>query len=93
MAEKEQLEDDAKEPVGHLLEHRLPWLTLGLLGGMATAVIISKYESILSRDLRLAFFGDPLVEAVRHGLRDIFRKLLGEVRVAAGGVGGGVDLP
>ena len=56
MEPKEQLEDDAKEPVGHLLEHRLPWLTLGLLGGMATAVIISKYESILSRDLRLAFF-------------------------------------
>jgi len=53
---KEQLEDDAKEPVGHLLEHRLPWLTLGLLGGMATAVIISKYESVLSGDIRLAFF-------------------------------------
>src|SRR3989344_3470247 len=56
MAEKEQLEDDAKEPGGNLLEHPLPWLTLGLLVGMATAVIISKYESILSRDLRLAFF-------------------------------------
>ncbi len=54
--QKTQLEDDAKEPIGHLIEHRLPWLTLGLFGGMITAVIVSKYESVLSGDIRLAFF-------------------------------------
>jgi magnesium transporter len=54
--EKSHLEDDIKEPVGHLLEHRLPWLILGLLGGIVTSVIVSKYENILASDLRLAFF-------------------------------------
>lgn len=50
------LEDDTKEPVGHMLEHRLPWLALGLLGGIVTSIIVSKYEDILSHDIRLAFF-------------------------------------
>lgn len=53
---KELLVDEVKEPVGHLLEHRLPWLIFGLLGGVLTTVIVSKYETILSSDLRLAFF-------------------------------------
>lgn len=53
---KINLEDDVKEPVGHLIEHRLPWLVLGLLGGIITSVVISKYERILASDLRLAFF-------------------------------------
>src|SRR3989344_9442562 len=48
--------DDAKEPVGHLLEHRLPWLVLGLIGGMIASIVVSKYEQILAADLRLAFF-------------------------------------
>src|SRR3989338_990132 len=56
MREKPRLTDDLKEPVGHLIEHRLPWLMLGLLGGIFTSVIVSKYEQILSVDLRLAFF-------------------------------------
>ena len=45
-----------KELVGYLFRHRFPWLALGLLGGMATSVIISKYETILAQDVRLAFF-------------------------------------
>ncbi len=49
-------EDEVHEPVGHLLEHRLPWLVLGLFGGIITSIIVSKYEKILSADLRLAFF-------------------------------------
>lgn len=56
MENGKHFEDDVKEPVGHLLEHRLPWLVLGLLGGILTSVIISKYEDILSADVRLAFF-------------------------------------
>ncbi|MBI4050762.1 MAG: magnesium transporter [Candidatus Doudnabacteria bacterium] len=54
--QKEFLEDDTKEPVKHLVEHRLPWLILGLLGGIFTSIIVSKYETILSADIRLAFF-------------------------------------
>lgn len=50
------IEDEIKEPISHLVEHRLPWLALGLLGGIVTSLIVSKYEKILSADLRLAFF-------------------------------------
>ncbi len=53
---KPNISDDLKEPVGHLIEHRLPWLILGLLGGIVTSIIVSSYEKILSADLRLAFF-------------------------------------
>ena len=53
---KRPITDDLKEPVGHLVEHRLPWLILGLLGGIVTSVIVAGYEKILSADLRLAFF-------------------------------------
>lgn len=56
MEQKEHFEDDTKEPVGHLLEHRLPWLVLGLLGGIVTSLIVSRYEDILASDIRLAFF-------------------------------------
>ena len=49
-------EDDAVEPIGHLVEHRVPWLFVGLLGGLLTAVIVSKYEAILSANIQLAFF-------------------------------------
>jgi magnesium transporter len=53
---KPEITDDLRQPVGHLLEHRLPWLVLGLLGGIITSVIISNYEALLSADVRLAFF-------------------------------------
>jgi len=58
--QKTILEDDSKQPVGHLLEHRLPWLFLGLLGGIVTSIVVSRYEQILAADLRLTFF-IPLV--------------------------------
>lgn len=49
-------EDVIKERIDHLIEHRIPWLFLGLLGGILTTIIIAKYEAILSADIRLAFF-------------------------------------
>ena len=49
-------EDDATESVDHLIEHRVPWLFMGLLGGLVTVFIISRYEAILALDVRLAFF-------------------------------------
>lgn len=48
--------DDSTEPVGHLLRHRLPWLSLGLIGGIFVSIVVSKYERILQADVRLAFF-------------------------------------
>lgn len=40
----------------HLIQHRLPWLIFGLFGGMATSLVVARYEKILSGDVRLAFF-------------------------------------
>lgn len=38
------------------LKHRLPWLALGLLGGMLTSGIVSSFEDILSKNIILAAF-------------------------------------
>ena len=54
--QQSNITNDIKEPIGHLVEHRLPWLVLGLLGGIITSLIVSNYEKILSADVRLAFF-------------------------------------
>ncbi len=49
-------EDELHDSAAHLLEHRVPWLFLGLVGGMIAVVVVSKFEEILSADIRLAFF-------------------------------------
>lgn len=49
-------EDVAKESVEHSIKHRIPWLLLGLLGGIFATVIVSRYEAIISADVRLTFF-------------------------------------
>ncbi len=50
------MEDDTKESIERLIEHRIPWLVVGLLGGIVTTLIIAGYEEILNADIRLAFF-------------------------------------
>ena len=55
--QKEYVEEDVMlERVDHLIEHRIPWLIIGLVGGLFTTFIVSKYETIISADVRLAFF-------------------------------------
>lgn len=55
--QREYLEEDViHQRVDHLIEHRIPWLIFGLLGGLLVTFVVSKYEAILSADLRLAFF-------------------------------------
>lgn len=49
-------ENVLKERVDHLIEHRIPWLVVGILGGFLATFIMSRYEAILSADVRLAFF-------------------------------------
>lgn len=51
-----KLEDDTKEDVGLLVERRIPWLFVGLLGGLLLTFISSKFESVLSENISLAFF-------------------------------------
>lgn len=50
------LEDDAKEKLSILIKERLPWLILGLIGGIIVTILVSKFESILSKNISLAFF-------------------------------------
>ena len=54
--EKHEEEDVLEERVDHLIEDRIPWIVLGLLGGLVATVIVSKFEAILATDVRLAFF-------------------------------------
>src|SRR3990167_6211004 len=44
----EHFENDTTESIPHLLEHRIPWLFLGLIGGIVTSVIMSHYEEVLA---------------------------------------------
>lgn len=46
----------AEERVGRRLWHRLPWLLVGLVGALASAVIIGAYERQLEDRVLLAFF-------------------------------------
>lgn len=73
-------EDVIKESVEHLIEHRAPWLFLGLLGGLLATIIISKYETILAADVRLAFFIPIIVylsDAIGTQTETIYVRALG----------------
>jgi len=49
-------EDSERESITHMLGHRIPWLALGLAAGIVTSLVISRFEQILSADIRLVFF-------------------------------------
>ena len=50
------LEDDSKEKMSLLIEHRLPWLVVGLIGGMGLTLVSTRFELLLSQNIGLAFF-------------------------------------
>lgn len=50
------LADDETEGVRLLFWRRLPWLLVGLLGGLAMTWVVARYEAILTGEIRLAFF-------------------------------------
>ena len=51
----------AQEPVAQRLIHRLPWLLIGLVGAMCSAVLVGAFEEELSTNVLLAFFVPGLV--------------------------------
>jgi len=51
----------AEEPVSRRLLHRLPWLLVGLLGAMASAVLVGSFEVQLDKKVLLAFFVPAVV--------------------------------
>lgn len=50
------LEDDSRESVELMVEHRLPWLAVGLLGGILATVLASKFEILFRENIELSFF-------------------------------------
>ena len=56
LAGTEQARRAAEERVTRRLWHRLPWLLIGLLGAMASAVIVGAFEHQLEKKVLLAFF-------------------------------------
>ena len=46
----------AEEPIRRRLLHRLPWLLVGLVGAMASAVLVGSFEAQLDETVLLAFF-------------------------------------
>lgn len=46
----------SEEAVTRRLWHRLPWLGLGLLGAMASAVVVGAFEDEIKKQVLLAFF-------------------------------------
>ena len=55
-SEKKNLDDTIKLPVSTLLKHRLPWLVIGMFGGLLTAKIIGLFENTLEQNIILASF-------------------------------------
>lgn len=53
---KTAFDDVLKIPLFTSLKHRLPWLVLGLFGGLLTATILGQFETLLSQNLILAAF-------------------------------------
>jgi magnesium transporter len=53
----ENLFDDISSmPIILSIKHRIPWLILGLIGGLLMAGIINRFEDVLSKNLILASF-------------------------------------
>ena len=51
----------AEEPLAPRLWHRLPWLVLGLVGAMASAVFVGAFEEDLEANVLLAIFVPAVV--------------------------------
>jgi magnesium transporter len=46
----------SSEPIGRRLGHRLPWLVIGLVGALASALLLQGFEERLAEQVSLAFF-------------------------------------
>lgn len=53
--------DALEGPPARRARHRLPWLLFGLVGSMVSALIMSRFEQLLARDLAIAFFVPAIV--------------------------------
>jgi magnesium transporter len=61
LASSGQARSAAEESVGRRLRHRLPWLLVGLIGAMASALLVGAFEEELDKKVVLAFFVPAVV--------------------------------
>lgn len=61
LSDVEYARSTSVESVGRRLWHRLPWLLIGLLGAMVSAVLMTAFEAQLSADLAVAYFVPGIV--------------------------------
>lgn len=75
--------DDAKERLSRLIEERLPWLIVGLIGGVVVTVLVSRFENMLSKNISLAFFLPVIVymsDAIGTQTENIYVRNLAKFR-------------
>ena len=48
--------DDVQQAAARLVGRRLPWLIVGLLGGLTASFMVSRFQYLLEAKLQLAFF-------------------------------------
>jgi magnesium transporter len=76
--------DDATERVELLLRLRLPWLVVGLVGGIVTTLFIGQFENLLVEQVQLAFFIPIIVylsDAIGTQTEDIYIRNLARKRI------------
>lgn len=54
--ERPVMVDEMREKVGVLLRVRLPWLGLGLVGGLVASIVVSRFEKTIADNIALVFF-------------------------------------
>jgi len=86
ISKKHPTVDTSKSHPFRLVRLRLPWLLLGLVGGMIGAFLVSRFGSILEKELALAFFMPVVVyigNAVSTQTQALLIRLLSSRRVKA----------
>ena len=79
-----RLEDDQKERISLLIERRVPWLFVGLIGGIVAAIFSSQFEEVLARNLSLAYFIPVIVymaDAVGTQTEEVYIRNLGKEKI------------
>src|SRR3989344_3521534 len=76
-----RLVSDTHQRLHSLISRRLPWLIVGLVGGILGSFLVSRFESILLDNISLAFFVPLIVymsDAVGSQTETIFVRDLAE---------------
>lgn len=59
--ESDMAREAIEAPPVRRVRHRLPWLLIGLAGSTAAALLMAKFEDILTRNISIAFFVPGIV--------------------------------